>query len=141
LAQATYIVLTKPLVARYRALDVASWAMWSGAIVALPLIPLIDTNLGQVSGEGWAAVVYLGVVPSALGFVFWGRALVDAPAPVVASALYFVPPVTAVVAWIWIDETPGPQLIVGGTVVLVGVYLVNRYGRASSATSASASRS
>ena len=128
IAQATYITMTKPLMARYRPVQVATWAMWAGSVAAIPLLGEVPSQLAAAPGEGWLAFAYLGVFPSALGFILWGRALVDAPASVVASTLYVVPPVAAVIAWVWLGEVPGIEVIVGGATILIGVSLVVRRG-------------
>ena len=134
LAQASYIVLTKPLLSRYRPLQVATWAMVAGAVAALPLLAGVPAQLSSAPTEGLLSVVYLGVFPSALGFVFWGRALVDAPASVVSTTLYTIPPLATLLAWVWLGERPGVELLIGGAVILVGVALVvgkgSRSGRA-----------
>lgn len=128
LAQATYIVLTKPLMDRYRPIQVASWAMWVGAIGFLPLARRLPEELTAAPAEGWLAALYLGLVPSALGVFFWARALVDAPASVVSSALYTIPPLAALMAWVFLGEVPAAGVWLGGVVILTGVVLVVRYG-------------
>ncbi len=46
-----------------------------------------------------------------------------------ASLFYLVPPVTALLAWVWFGETLGPAALVGLGVAAIGVALVQRGGR------------
>jgi drug/metabolite transporter (DMT)-like permease len=46
-----------------------------------------------------------------------------------ASLFYLVPPVTALMAWAWFDETLGPAGLAGLGVAAIGVALVQRGGR------------
>ena len=79
--------------------------------------------------EATLSVVYLGVLPGALGFMVWNYALSRAPASVVASFLYLVPVSAIFIAWIWLGEIPLALSLVGGVLSLVGVVLVNTRGR------------
>jgi drug/metabolite transporter (DMT)-like permease len=74
------------------------------------------------------AFLYLGIGASALGFVLWAMALVDAPASVVASAIYATPPLATVSGWIVLGERPAPWVLAGGVVILAAVTLVMRKG-------------
>ena len=126
--QAAYIVLTKPLLDRYRPLDVTAATAWVGAILALPFAARLPTELGSATAESTISIVYLGVVASALGFLAWTRALSRLPASVLASALWLIPPIATVVAWVWLDEVPGTGVVAGGALVVVGVATVVSVG-------------
>jgi drug/metabolite transporter (DMT)-like permease len=77
--QGTYHVASKPLLRRYSAVEVACYAMWSGTIFLLPLGPAAWHALGHASGSAVGAALYLGLLPSALGFVSWGYAVARLP--------------------------------------------------------------
>jgi drug/metabolite transporter (DMT)-like permease len=42
------------------------------------------------------------------------------------AALYLVPPVAIVVAFVWLGERPRPIALAGGVVTIAGVVLINR---------------
>jgi drug/metabolite transporter (DMT)-like permease len=42
------------------------------------------------------------------------------------AALYLVPPVAVVVAFVWLHEVPNPVELLGGLVGIVGVVIINR---------------
>ena len=127
-AHAAYMVMTKRLMSRYRPMQVVTWAMWSATITVLPLIIRVMPQLATVPGEALFSFLYLGIGSSALGFALWARALVDAPASVVASALYATPPLAALFGWSVLGERPGPWVLAGGVVILAAVTVVIRKG-------------
>ncbi|MEZ5099049.1 MAG: EamA family transporter [Thermoleophilia bacterium] len=47
----------------------------------------------------------------------------------VTSVFYLVPPVTAVYAWLWFDETLGPLALAGIGLAALGVAAVQRGAR------------
>lgn len=124
--QGTYHVASKPLLRRYTGLEVASYAMWAGTVFALPLIPATVHSVRHAPAGALTSVVYLGLLPSALGFVIWGYAVARLPMAVSTAGLYLVPPVTLVIAYVWLSEVPGPLELVGGAITILGVVLINR---------------
>lgn len=134
--QALFIVLTKPLLERYRAIDVTAGTAWVGAVLALPFATRLPDQAMDATAESTLAIVYLGLFASAIGFVFWTTALKRLPASVLASVLWLVPPVATLVAWLWLGEVPGRGVLVGGALVVVGVAVVVNFGERSSPTAA-----
>jgi len=125
--QGVYHFASKPLLRHYSGLEVATYAMLAGTVFALPLLP---TTVGAVTdasaGALWAAV-FLGLLPSALGFVIWGYAVARLPMAASTAALYLVPPVALLVSFVWLGETPHPLELLGGAVSVAGVVLINRH--------------
>jgi drug/metabolite transporter (DMT)-like permease len=126
IVQGIYHPLQRPLLRTYRGIEVATYSMVAGTVMMMPLVPLAWSSLSQASGSGWAGAVYLGLVPSALGFVLWGFAATHLPTATVTSLLYLVPPVAVLIAWIWLHEVPTPVELAGGLLVLGGVVIVTR---------------
>ncbi|HEY1642032.1 MAG TPA: DMT family transporter [Streptosporangiaceae bacterium] len=132
-AQGLYHVASKPLLGRYTGLEVASYAMWAGTALAVPLAPAAGLALahaaagrpGGLAAAAWPAV-YLGVLPSAVGFVTWGYAVARFRLSTATAALYLVPPAALVVSYAWLGEVPSPVAIAGGLVSVVGVVIISR---------------
>ncbi len=99
-----------------------------GAVVCLPFGPQLVREVGDapLGDIGW--VVFLGVVPTAIGFSTWSYALKRLSAGQVASTTYLVPAVTTLMSWVVLDEVPAALAFVGGALCLVGV-AVTRYRR------------
>lgn len=125
-AQGAYHVAIKPLLRRYSGFEVACYAMWSGTVFLLPLAPTAVRALVAAPPSALGAAVYLGLGPSALGFVTWGYAIARGSVARAAAALYLVPPVAFLVAFAWLGEKPHLTELAGGLLGVAGVTLVNR---------------
>ncbi len=119
------MTLQKRLLRQYPALDMAIFVTLAGALPFLLYLPWAAPRLSALSPMGWATVIYLGLGPIALGYVLSTIALATLDATRAAQMLLLVPPLAAIIAWIWIDEVPGLSLLFGGALVLAGV-LVGR---------------
>jgi len=124
--QGTYHAASKPLLARYTSVEVACYAIWAGTAFLAPLLPATIHALHHAPTSAIMAAVYLGLLPSAVGFVVWGYAVARLPLAVSTAALYLVPPVAVLVALVWLGETPRVLEIVGGLISIGGVVLINR---------------
>lgn len=124
--QGVYHFASKPLLRHRTGLEVACYAIWAGTLFLLPLAPLAAHGLATAPAPAVASAVYLGLLPSALGFVTWGYAVARVPVAKSTAALYLVSPVALLVAFVWLGETPGPVELLGGLVSITGVVLINR---------------
>ncbi|AEW98885.1 DMT family transporter [Streptantibioticus cattleyicolor] len=124
--QGVYHFATKPLLARYTGLEVACYAMWAGTVFLLPLLPAMVHGFATAPVAATASTVYLGLLPSAIGFVSWGYAVARLSVASSTASLYLVPPVALVVAFVWLGEVPPPLALVGGALGIAGVMLINR---------------
>lgn len=76
--------------------------------------------------DGWLSVLFLGVLCSGLAYIFWYDALKTIPASQAGVFLYLEPLVTLVVAWLVLGERITWVSLLGGGVILAGVWMVNR---------------
>lgn len=83
-------------------------------------------DLGRLSSAGWTSIAFLGIVCSGIAYVFWYDALKALPAPQVGAFLYLEPLVAVVVAAAVLGERVGWASLLGGAVILLGVWLVSR---------------
>ena len=84
------------------------------------------TAWGALSGRGLAALLFLGLICSGVAYVFWYDALEGLPASRVGAFLYLEPLVTVVVAALLLGESIRVGTMVGGAIILGGLWLVNR---------------
>src|SRR4029077_10225182 len=77
--QGIFHTAQKPLLARYTGFEVTAYAMWAGTVFILPWTgSLVRALWGPGAHAGGAAIgsaVFLGLAPSAAGFVLWAYAM------------------------------------------------------------------
>ena len=119
--QGVYHPLSRMLLRRYTALEVAIYAMVAGTLMTIPFVPFGWQSIVSASPGAWLGAVYLGILPSAVGFVLWGYAVARLPVITSTSLLYLVPAVAVLISFVWLGELPLPVELIGGAVVIVGV--------------------
>jgi drug/metabolite transporter (DMT)-like permease len=129
LATAFFAVLQRPMLARYRPLEVTAFVTWGGTLPLLAFAPGVVSAVRDAPTASTWAVVHLGVVPSAIAYTLFAIALSRAPAPLVTSFLYLVPVVALLLSWWWLGEVPSSLTVVGGAVAVAGLLLVQRSKR------------
>jgi len=132
LAAATYaigVVSQKVLLRRLSGIEVVCYACWIGVVVCLPWSgDLVDVvRHGDAADLGW--IGYLGLFPTALAFSLWAFALRHTDAGKQAITTFLVPGITAVMAWVLLDEVPPALAFVGGALCIVGVVVTRRKPR------------
>jgi drug/metabolite transporter (DMT)-like permease len=76
--------------------------------------------------NGWIGILFLGIFCSGLAYIAWYDALQALSAAQTGVFLYIEPLVAVVVAFFVLGETITRVSLVGGAVILFGVWLVNR---------------
>jgi drug/metabolite transporter (DMT)-like permease len=123
------LVLQKPLVARLSAAHVTFLACTIGAVVCLPYAGQLLGDARDASGADLWWVLYLGVFPTAIAFTTFAFALQHMSASSLGVTTYLVPPITIVMGWLFLSETPPAMAYVGGVLALVGVAVARRKPR------------
>ncbi len=84
------------------------------------------SQIGHIRWDGWAGIVFLGIFCSGLAYIFWYDALQSLPVAQTGAFLYLEPVVTVIVAAILLRERLYLATLLGGVLILAGVWLVNR---------------
>ena len=126
LGWAVGVLAQKPVLRRLPALQVTAIACIVGAITCLPFAGQLTGDMRRASGGAVAGLVYLGLVPTAVAFGTWAYALSRMDAGRLAVTTYLVPPLTILLAWPVLGETPRPLALLGGVVALSGVLISRR---------------
>jgi drug/metabolite transporter (DMT)-like permease len=121
--QGVFHTAQKPLLVRYTGFEVTAYAMWAGTVFVLPWAGSLLRALPRAGGGAIGAAVFLGVAPSALGFVLWAYAMARMPVGRVTTSLYLVPAAAIVISLVWLRQIPGPAELAGGAIALAGVAL------------------
>jgi drug/metabolite transporter (DMT)-like permease len=83
-------------------------------------------SIQYIAFDGWLALAFLGIFCSGLAYIFWYDALKVLPVAQVGAFLYIEPVVTVVVSFLLLHERITPAGLLGGMIILFGVWLVNR---------------
>jgi len=133
--QAIFHTAQKPLLARYTGFEVTAYAMWAGTVFILPWTGSLLYALPHAGGAAIGSAVFLGLAPSAAGFVLWAYAMARTDVGRVTVSLYLVPAAAIGISLVWLGEIPGLAELIGGAIALAGVVLASggptSHGRAS----------
>jgi len=125
LASAIYFVGQKPLFARNSMVGVTAFTFFAGTLGTLPFASGLPQALAIAPWSHLAALLWLGIAPSFVGYLAWNAALRRVSASQVSSFIYFSPPIAVLIGWLWLGERPGMLTLVGGAITVGGVVLAN----------------
>jgi drug/metabolite transporter (DMT)-like permease len=120
-----FFVGQKPLFARNNMIGVTAFGFFAGTLASVPFGLGLPHALAQAPWQHIAALVWLGIAPTFVGYLAWNAALRRAPASQVSSFIYFSPPIAVFIGWVWLDEQPGWLTLIGGVITVAGVALAN----------------
>ena len=124
----SYTVLSLPLLEKYSPLVVAAYTMLFGGLAALPfaLPGLLSVDWDAMGVGVWAAVAYSTVLVAAFGFFAWQRGASLLGANRVLVYQYLITFVGVASGMVLLGEGLGVEKIIGGVIILLGVYLARR---------------
>jgi drug/metabolite transporter (DMT)-like permease len=125
-AYAGAVIAQKPLLERTSGLQITFLACVVGTVACLPFAPALVSDVGNAKGSSIAWAVYLGVVPTALGFTTWAYALRRTTAGKMGATTYLVPPIAIFMGWLLLGESPPALALLGGAMCLAGVIVSRR---------------
>jgi drug/metabolite transporter (DMT)-like permease len=130
-AFALYTVYGKHVAGRYDTLTLTTFIYVAGAVVVMPLAgwQLFEVSWPQVTWQGWMGVFYMAAVASVAAYMIFYYALTKIPATRVISFTYLQPVLATILAILLLGERVTQNLLIGGTLVLLGVILATRTGR------------
>ncbi|MFB6183206.1 MAG: DMT family transporter [Haloarculaceae archaeon] len=130
-AWAGFTVVGKPLVRRYSALEAATY----GTVLAIPVVGVLVPVEFALSPATLAsvrvtlpvvgAVLYLGLGSTALAWYAWYKGMETVGASTIAVFFFAQPVVGTLASALVLGEAVTTGFLVGGVVMLAGVYLVS----------------
>ena len=123
---AFYTVLSKALVMRHGPVTVSGLVMLLGAAYLAPLLsPQFARNLLALSGRGWGAALFSGLVATGVSYLLWNRGLRALQPAQVAVYIYLVPVFGVLTAALALGDRPTLWAALGGLTILAGVVVTN----------------
>ena len=123
---AAYLVATERVRATMDTLTFNTLAILGSVAALLVICIAVDMPLGGITPRGWLALAGLGLVTQLAAYYLLVYALGHLPATITSVGLLAQVPCTAMLAWLFLGEPLAASQIVGGAVVLAGIYVVNR---------------
>ena len=125
---AVFSVLSRRGLQKYSATLMMFYVMAFGWLFSSILF-LLQGGLHEIRlipWDGWVSIVFLGIFCSGLAYIFWYDALKALPVAQTGAFLYLEPVVTVIVAALILSERLFLSTLLGGGLILLGVWLVNR---------------
>lgn len=129
---AAFSAFGKPLINRYSALETATYA----TILSVPMFGVLvpfELYLRPTAMESISvtlpvigAILYLGVLSTAIAWYCWYKGMEYADASTVAVYFFAQPLVGIVLGSIFLHESSGVSILIGSVLLIIGVSLVNR---------------
>ena len=126
-----YNILSRHLLKRgFTSYEITTYSMLTGAIMFSFCIKGGITELQTSSAIHVGAILFLAILPSALGFVLWGKAmlLVERTSEV-TNFMFVTPLVSTVFGFILLKEVPNLGTFVGGGIIIASIVVFNLKGK------------
>jgi drug/metabolite transporter, DME family len=118
------IMIGQYLSGRCHPLQTTAIGFTSGALL-LACAASLSGFVGLYPVQGWALIVYLGLIPTALAYGLFLCGMRTTPAPI-TSVLVLLEPLTATgLAWILYDERLGIVGVAGAAMLLTAIYMLS----------------
>jgi drug/metabolite transporter (DMT)-like permease len=123
---AAYTLLGKKMMEKYDPFLVVAYVNVLGALCLVPF-SLAENSFGKILAlnfNEWAAVLYLALTCSLLGYFIWFKVLSQTKAAIASSFLFAEPLITVIFAAAFIQEQITLFTVIGGLLIFGGVFLV-----------------
>lgn len=123
-----YSMVNKKISLNYSPLMTILYLFIMMAIIIIPLTVSASSinSVKNLSGLGWIAILFLGLLCSGVSYVIWAYALREMESAKVGAYLYFEPFVTVLTAWIFLRENITLLMMLSGLIITLGVFFVNK---------------
>jgi drug/metabolite transporter (DMT)-like permease len=123
-----YVVLGKKVASKYDSVSMNAVNAFAGAVALLPLAIVRGVHLdwSRVGWAGWSGMFYMAAISSVAAYTLFYWALRYMEASRVAAVNYFQPIGAILVAAAFLGEIPTRHLLLGGILIMAGVYLAER---------------
>lgn len=120
-------VLSKPLVTRYRGLDVTIWGLFLGTLFLLPWLrpDSLTSQILTMPFMAWVSVAYLAYLSILIGYPVWFKALETKKASETGMFVYLNPLIGTASGVLFLHELLTPLMMLGAAGILAGLVIAN----------------
>ena len=125
---ALYLILIKPLVAKYHTTTILKWVSFFGFLFIFPfsIRPALSIDFTALTLSAWLGIVYIIVLNTFVAYLLINFALKSLSATVVSYYSYLQPIIAGVMSVTTGQGNITPLKILAALLIFSGVYLVNR---------------
>ncbi|MBT8328578.1 MAG: DMT family transporter [Desulfofustis sp.] len=132
IAWAGYSLIGRSILKSMTPLSAVFYSALFGSVMLFPAT-LLDGTLpspGSYAAVDWMSLLFLGIFGTAAGFTFYYRAITKIGAARSSVFINLVPLFSILLAWIFLAEMINISVLIGGIILMAGVYLTNKKPRA-----------
>ncbi|MEI7597507.1 MAG: DMT family transporter [Bacteroidota bacterium] len=127
-AYALYLVLIKPLMQKYKPINVIRWTFFYGFIFVIPFIayPTTQISFSNIPFDKILSLVYVVIATTIITYLLTMYSLTKLSASVVGYYIYMQPLIVAIIG-LWLSaEQITAYKVVAAILIFFGVYLVSK---------------
>lgn len=119
--------LARRAVRPYNSLQITAYSFLGAVLLTVFMLPSAADQFIAASGHTRLLAIMLGIFPSALAFLAWAKAIsLGKSLTSVTNYLFLVPFAALIACFIALGELPDAGALVGGAVILSGLWLFHR---------------
>lgn len=128
LSFAVYSIISRPLVSKYAPPVFTAYTLVIGTIpiVIFGAPEWRDQSWGNVPAHIWLVMLYLCIFPVYLAYQFWNYGIKHRGVTTTSAYSLAIPVLGGILAWFWLDESLGGIKLLGGALVLTGLFVMRR---------------
>ena len=125
-ALSLYNLLQRRLTRDYSAMQTSSFSIFFGTIMLAIFLPSSVREAANAPAIQWFYLAVLGIFSSAVAYVAWSQAFARAKqASQVSNYMFVTPFLTSLLGFLIAREVPEPSTLIGGGIILLGVFVFN----------------
>lgn len=113
----------------YTSLEIVTYSMICGALMLMIFLPETVETLHNADLKTVLIAIYMGIMPSAVSYVLWAKAMSLAKRTnEVTNYMFVTPLLSTVMGFLMLHEIPDMGTFIGGAVIIVSVIIFNAKG-------------
>jgi drug/metabolite transporter (DMT)-like permease len=133
ITNAIYFISQKPLLKKYKPIEVISYAIWMATLIILPFGRKVIEVIPNASIDSTITAIYIGIA-TLIANLCWTKTLSNIEASRAATFLYAVPVSTIIIGFLWLNELPSVLSCIGGAIIFGGIIISNMAGQSAEHT-------
>ena len=126
IALSAYNLLVRKLLKDYSALQVSTFSIFAGTLMLTIFLPASVREIRNAMPLHLLYILILGIFSSAIAYLAWSKAFSKARhASTVSNYMFITPFLTTLLGFIIAKEVPDRSTIIGGTIILLGLFIFN----------------